>query len=219
MDPRIAWAAPIAAAMLLAAGLASSQPADEAPAPLSPPPPPAQPVVSTVNAAPVPPPNQASQPADLTPPPVSVKPIAPPSAGNLPLAAPPAFVAPPPPKPEAPTGPPRPVRAPTAVMQALDKITAETLRFEAPVGRPIRYKTLVMTVKVCETRGSDDPLPRPAAYIVIDNQPLAAPGHALAAGKRVYEGWMFANGPALHPVQHPIYDVWLVACSAATPPT
>ena len=48
------------------------------------------------------------------------------------------------PKPKAPPpGPPLPVRSPAAVLQALDKVTAETMRFEAPVGQPVRYKSLV----------------------------------------------------------------------------
>ena len=48
-----------------------------------------------------------------------------------------AAPAPPPPvaKPPAPPpGPPLPLRTPTAIMQVLDKVTAETLQFEAPVG-------------------------------------------------------------------------------------
>jgi hypothetical protein len=37
-----------------------------------------------------------------------------------------------------------------AVLQALDKVTADSVRFEAAVGRPVRYKSLVFTVKACE---------------------------------------------------------------------
>ena len=43
----------------------------------------------------------------------------------------------------------RPRRA-AAVIQALDKTTAETLRFESPVGQPVRYKDLIFLVHVCE---------------------------------------------------------------------
>jgi hypothetical protein len=198
-------------AFALAAGLASSQNV------VQPPPSAAAPAGGSV-AAPVPapaPPEVQAGPSQVEPPRI----VAPPSTNLAIEPLPTAAASTPPPKPSEPAGPPRPVRAPTAVLQALDKITAETLRFEAPVGRPIRYKTLVMTVKVCETRGVEDPLPRPAAYLVIDNRPTAVIGRNPTPGKRVYEGWMFANGPALHPVQHPIYDVWLVACSAAAPPT
>ena len=128
----------------------------------------------------------------------------------------------PPPKPVAkppspPPGPPLPTRTPTAIMQVLDKVTAETLQFEAPVGRAIRYKTLVMTVRVCETRGASDPEPRPSAYVVMDTRALAVPGHEPPRAKRVFDGWMFANAPSLHALEHPIYDAWLVGCSAGNP--
>jgi len=102
-------------------------------------------------------------------------------------------------------------------MQVLDKVTAETLQFEAPIGRPIRYKTLVMTVRVCETRGAQDPQPRPSAYVTMETRALAVAGHEPPPPKRVFDGWMFANAPALHPLEHPIYDAWLVSCSAGTP--
>lgn len=123
---------------------------------------------------------------------------------------------PPPPKPEPPPGPPPPARGTVAVLRVLDKITAETLRFEAPVGRRVRYKTLVFTVKVCETRGLDDPLPRPSAYVVITSEPPVMPGRAPEA-KEVFKGWMFANSPGLHPFQHPVYDAWLVSCGVPPP--
>lgn len=112
-------------------------------------------------------------------------------------------------------GPPPPPRGVVAILQVLDKVTAETLKFEAPVGRRIRYKSLVFTVRVCETRGVDDPDPRPSAYLVIDAQAPTLPGRVPPPAKEVFRGWMFANGPGLHPFEHPIYDAWLVACGAA----
>jgi hypothetical protein len=110
------------------------------------------------------------------------------------------------------------VRSPTAVLRVLDKVTAETMRFEAPVGRRVRYKTLIFTVKVCETRGLTDPLPRPSAYVVIDSQPPAPPGMTASPAKEIYRGWMFAASPGLHPFEHPVYDAWLEACTTAAPP-
>jgi len=179
-------------------------------------PPPAAPAPGGLNAL-VPAPGAAEPlgPPPETGPPTS-SPEAPPvpkSPNPKPEAKPPPPAAPPPPPP----GPPPPVRSPTAILQVLDKVTAETLKFEAPVGRPIRYKTLVFTVRVCETRGADDPQPRPSAYVVIDSEAPALPGHAPPPARAVFRGWMFAEGPGLHPLEHPIYDAWLVACSTAAP--
>lgn len=120
--------------------------------------------------------------------------------------------------PEKPPEPPKPLRSPAAILQALDKVTAETIRFEAPIGRRIRYKNLVFTVKACETTGLDDPQPQAAAYLVVESQPRAIPGHEPPPTKQVYKGWMFSTAPGLHPFEHPVYDAWLIACSASAPP-
>jgi hypothetical protein len=44
----------------------------------------------------------------------------------------------------------------------------------------------------------------------------AVAGHEAPPPKPVFEGWMFANAPALHALEHPIYDAWLVGCNAGT---
>jgi hypothetical protein len=197
------------AGLAIAAGGAPAQPTDQAPV-----------GSPTIEATP-------SQSAPINTPQNSAGAPAPPSTVNAPqdvdagnataattggtaASAPATATKPPPP-------PPVPLRTPTAIMQVLDKVTAETLQFEAPIGRPIRYKTLFMTVRVCETRGAADPQPRPSAYLVMETRAPTIPGHEPAAAKRVFDGWMFANAPALHPLQHPIYDVWLVGCSAGNP--
>jgi hypothetical protein len=123
-------------------------------------------------------------------------------------------------KPAAPPPPagPKPVRSPAAVLQALDKVTAETMRFAAKVGQPVRYKNLVFVVKACESTGLGGPSPQESAYVVIDFAPLGAEGIAAPPPRQVFKGWMFANSPGLNPFQHPTYDAWLITCMAAAPP-
>ena len=117
-----------------------------------------------------------------------------------------------------PAAPAPPVRSPAAVLQALDKVTAETMRFAAPVGQPVRYKNLVFVVKACESTGLGGPSPQESAYVVIDVAPLPSEGIAPPPPRRVFKGWMFANSPGLNPFQHPTYDAWLITCMAAAPP-
>jgi hypothetical protein len=119
--------------------------------------------------------------------------------------------------PPAPPPAPKPVRSPAAIVQALDKVTAETMRFAVPVGKPIRYKNLVFVVKACESTGLGSASPNASAYMVVDNAPLPTEGVSPAA-KQVFKGWMFANSPGLNPLQSPTYDAWLIACMAAPPP-
>ncbi len=122
------------------------------------------------------------------------------------------------PEPEPEPKPPmKRARYDVAIIQALDKISAETIRFEAPVGQPIRYKSLVFTVRACELAAPDEPAPDAIAYITIDSQPRQRAGLPTPPPRQVYRGWMYAASPALHPLEHPVYDAWLITCRASTP--
>lgn len=119
--------------------------------------------------------------------------------------------------PEKPAEPAKRARSSVAIIQALDKVTTETLRFEVPIGQPIRYKTLIFTVRACETSAHDEITPETAAYLVVDTQPKAIAGRVAPSGRQIYKGWMYANSPGLNPLQHPVYDAWLIACKASSP--
>lgn len=119
-------------------------------------------------------------------------------------------------RPEVPKGPERPERDPVAVFRVLDKVTAETMQFAAPVGRRVRYRSLVFEVKACETWGSGSAEPRPSAYLIIQSDV----GGVTAGGqqvKQIFKGWTFAETPSAHVLRHPIYDAWLVSCIATQP--
>jgi len=117
----------------------------------------------------------------------------------------------------APIGPPPPAHAQSAVLRVLDKVTAETMAFEAPIGRRVRYKSMVFEVKACVTRDLDAPEPKPSAYLVVTSDPAAAAGTAVGP-HQVFKGWMFANAPGVHALTHPVFDAWLVSCNAAAAP-
>jgi hypothetical protein len=99
-----------------------------------------------------------------------------------------------------------------AIIQALDKITAETMRFEVPIGRPVRYKGLVFIVRSCETSAPEEVLQDSMAYVQVRAEPKVQSGEETA--RQIFSGWMFASSPGLNALQHPIYDAWLIACKA-----
>ena len=35
--------------------------------------------------------------------------------------------------------------------------------------------------------------------------------------RRIFSGWMFADSPGLHGVEHPVYDIWLTECKGEGP--
>ena len=98
---------------------------------------------------------------------------------------------------------------PMAVLQGLDKITARVSKFEAPVGSPVRFGTLAIRVRDCEKSSPEDP-PESAAFLEIDENRQSD------VRSRVFSGWMFASSPALSALEHPVYDVVLLDCKAAS---
>jgi hypothetical protein len=120
--------------------------------------------------------------------------------------------------PEKPAEPVRRARYDVAILQAIDKVTAESLRFEAPVGRPVRYKSLVFTVRACERSSPDELVEDSIVYLTVDSQPRPAPGKPIPPARQAFRGWMYASSPGLNPLEHPVYDAWLITCRAAAPP-
>jgi hypothetical protein len=156
----------------------------------------------------VPPEPQPARPA------VAAPPVTPPQAVPVDKPAAPvkAVIVP-----DKPAEPAKRARSSVAIIQALDKVTTETMRFEVPIGQPIRYKTLIFTVRACETSAADEITPESAAYLVVDTQPKAIAGRVAPPGRQIYKGWMYANSPGLNPLEHPVYDAWLIACKASSP--
>jgi hypothetical protein len=120
------------------------------------------------------------------------------------------------PAPQKPVEPMKRPRYAVAVIQAMDKVTAETMRFEAPINKPIRYKSLIFIVRACETNAPDEDISDAAAHVEIDSVPMVQQG-AAAPARQVFRGWMFANSPGLNLFQSPAYDAWLIACKTASP--
>ncbi|WP_427792060.1 DUF2155 domain-containing protein [Brevundimonas diminuta] len=131
---------------------------------------------------------------------------------ELPEEIPSEEVAPAPTEPASPPGVRQ--RRRIAVIQAVDKTTAETMRFEVEVGgRPVRFgRTLLFKARACEVSASDEMTEDAIAYMEVGVQPrgLAAPTEA----RQVFKGWMFASSPSVSGLQHPVYDAWVVGCKA-----
>jgi hypothetical protein len=62
-----------------------------------------------------------------------------------------------------------------------------------------------LTVSLDECRYPEGEPAGSIAHLTIREEALAAP---------VFMGWMSASSPALNPLDHPRYDVWLLTCDA-----
>ena len=117
--------------------------------------------------------------------------------------------------PTEPEGPPPPrQRRRVAVVQAVDKVTAESFRFEVEVGgRPVAFKReLIFRVRACEVSTEGERDQEAAGYLEISLQPRGV--ITGAEPRQLFRGWMFASSPGLGVLEHPVYDAWLVDCRA-----
>lgn len=92
-----------------------------------------------------------------------------------------------------------------AVLQTLDKITARVSTLTIPVGGKAWFGTLEIFVDTCQKRPPEE-TPESTAFLrIIDHRAQQEP-------VTVYSGWMFASSPALHPLEHAVYDVIVLDC-------
>ena len=98
---------------------------------------------------------------------------------------------------------------PVAVFHGLDKITGRIITFEAAINETVQFGTLQITPRVCYSRPPTE-APQTDAFAQVDEI------DDKKEEKRIFSGWMFADSPGLHGVEHPIYDVWLTDCKGGT---
>jgi hypothetical protein len=102
---------------------------------------------------------------------------------------------------------------PVASFNGLDKITGRVTAFDVYVNETVQFGALQITPRACYTRPPNE-IQRTSVFVEVDQVSLQG------TMKRIFEGWMFADSPALNAVDHPIYDVWLTDCkqTSTVPP-
>ena len=98
---------------------------------------------------------------------------------------------------------------PIAVFNGLDKITGRIISFEVAINETVQFGALQITPRVCYSRPPTD-APQTDAFAQVDEI------DEKKEIKRIFSGWMFADSPGLHGVEHPIFDIWLTACKGGT---
>ena len=94
---------------------------------------------------------------------------------------------------------------------ALNKRNGRTETFTAHPGEAVRFDTLTIRVRACETTPPWEAT-LTGAFLQIDETQRAAT-------RRLYSGWMYAESASLHPLEHALYDVWVKSCTMSFPAT
>jgi hypothetical protein len=103
------------------------------------------------------------------------------------------------------------IKNPIAVFAALDKVTGRISHLEVPIDQTVEFGALKVTPRVCDTRPPTE-TPHTASFVEVDEIKLTG------EEQRIFTGWMFAESPGLHAVEHPVFDVWLTNCKTNAPP-
>ena len=93
-----------------------------------------------------------------------------------------------------------------AELSVLDKVSSKNTNIKIQVGEEFSFQNLTIKVLKCYNSTFDDD-PEVTAYIQVkdvsdtNNEKIF-----------VFNGWTFSSTPYLQPLDHPVYDIWLVSC-------
>ncbi|MFQ6549802.1 DUF2155 domain-containing protein [Aestuariibius sp. 2305UL40-4] len=93
-------------------------------------------------------------------------------------------------------------QAPGGVVRVLDKVSGELTDLEIFSGEAQAAGRIQVTLQECRYP-AENPSGDAYAFLTISVR---------GATKAAYQGWMIASAPALNPLDHPRYDVWVLRC-------
>jgi hypothetical protein len=117
-----------------------------------------------------------------------------------------------------------------ATLRALDKITGRSTDIVIKVGEPVTFGSLNIKLEACFQTPPEE-IPESAAFLQIsstrpvslktageDEDGKEAPeADAASETPVVFSGWMYASSPGLNALEHPVYDIWVIRCTAPAP--
>lgn len=101
------------------------------------------------------------------------------------------------------------IKNPIAVFAALDKVTGRISHLEIPLNQTVEFGALKVTPRACDSRPPTE-APNTTSFVEVDEVKLTG------EVQRIFTGWMFAESPGLHAVEHPVFDVWLTNCKTTS---
>ena len=89
----------------------------------------------------------------------------------------------------------------------LDKITAKTIPIKIKLGETVKFGLLEIKALKCGISDNSKTKNNSVAYLQVrdisENQNEKV---------FIFNGWTFSSNPSLAPIDHAIYDIWLVGC-------
>lgn len=99
----------------------------------------------------------------------------------------------------------RQIKNKIAVFAALNKVTARISHLEIPIDGEKKFGALTIKPRICNTTPATE-APSTTSFIEVRERKLDG------SQAMLFSGWVFAENPGIHAVEHPVYDVWLTSC-------
>ena len=91
-------------------------------------------------------------------------------------------------------------------IKILDKVSSKNSKLEIEIGKPKKFKNLLIKALKCKNSEFDDN-PEITAYLQVRD--LADKNNNEVF---IFNDWMFSSSPSISLFDHPIYDIWLIKC-------
>jgi len=98
-----------------------------------------------------------------------------------------------------------PLQMQFANFKLLDKISNKIIEKSIKINNSDSMGTLSIKVYACFTEPPDEV---PEDYVLIDVK-----DDFQSKDVSIYKGWMISSSPEVTPLEHPIYDLWLLGCT------
>jgi hypothetical protein len=96
----------------------------------------------------------------------------------------------------------RATRADGAVLRGLDRVNGHTQDLDLDNGEATEFGSLRVRLDECRFP-AENPEGDAYAFLTI---------HRNDTDARIFSGWMLASSPALNPLEHHRYDIWVLRC-------
>tara|TARA_Y100000590_G_scaffold104077_2_gene118450 strand:+ start:1754 stop:2131 length:378 start_codon:yes stop_codon:yes gene_type:complete len=97
-----------------------------------------------------------------------------------------------------------PIKKQSATLKLLDKTSNKVLEKNVKVNSSISLGSLDIKIYSCYSSPPDEV---PENYILLE-----VIDKLNDEKEYIYRGWMISSSPDITPLEHPIYDLWLVGC-------
>lgn len=92
-----------------------------------------------------------------------------------------------------------------AALSGLDKIDGMQVDIDLLAGQTVEFGQLLVELRECRYPAGN-PSGDAFAYLVIREEGTSEP---------LFSGWMIASAPALNPLDHSRYDIWVLRCTTS----